>query len=136
MEDIVGTYVKGFCEDNNLEYLTQANAKKILNEWNYKVSVNKSSRSFDFAIYNPSSKKLKLVETNFYNSGGSKLKAVCGEFKVLHNELNRQGIDFIWITDGKGWETALRPLEEVYINNDYTFNLSMLEKGILSELKW
>jgi hypothetical protein len=99
------------------------------------VKVDKSSRSFDFAIYNPISKKLKLVETNFFNGGGSKLKAVSGEFKGLHDELEKQEIDFIWITDGLGWRTTLRPLEEVFNHNKYIFNLSMLEENILSELE-
>jgi hypothetical protein len=136
MESIVDIYIKDFADKNGYEYLAQANASKIFSQWGYSIDVDKSSRSFDFAIYNPISKKLKLVETNFYNGGGSKLKAVCGEFKGLNNELQRQGIDFIWITDGLGWKTTLRPLEEVYNNNKYTFNLSMLENNILEEIEW
>lgn len=136
MESIVEIYIKEFCLKYGYSYIKQANAKKIKTEWGFEVEVDKSSRSFDFAIYSPGSKKLKLVETNFYNGGGSKLKAVCGEFKGLNNELERQGIDFIWVTDGLGWGTALRPLEEVYNNNKYTFNLHMLENGILSQLEW
>ena len=31
-------------------------------------------------------KKYKLMEVNFYNGGGSKLKAVCGEFDLLFSE--------------------------------------------------
>lgn len=76
------------------------------------------------------------METNFYNGGGSKLKAVCGEFKNLNNELKKQNIDFIWITDGLGWHTAKRPLEETYNNNDYIFNLKMLEENVLNNLIW
>ncbi len=136
MEDVVEVYVSKFCKEKGLEYLTQANAKRIKNQWGFNVVVDKSSRSFDFAIYNPKSKKIKLVEVNFYNGGGSKLKAVCGEFKSLYGELKKQDINFIWITDGLGWNTTLRPLEETYNNNEYVFNLSMLEGGILNELKW
>jgi len=136
MESVVETYIKDFCLKSGYEYLSQATAKKIDEKWNFKVGVDKSSRSFDFAIYNPVTKKLKLVETNFYNGGGSKLKAVCGEFKGLHDELAKQGIDFIWITDGLGWQTAKRPLEETYNHNKYIFNLSMLENGILEKLEW
>ena len=66
----------------------------------------------------------------------SKLKAVCGEFKELYRELKVQNIDFIWITDGLGWNTTKRPLEETYNNNEYVFNLHMLENGILDELNW
>ena len=79
-------------------------------------------------------KKLFLIETNFYNGGGSKLKSVCGEFKSLFNELKAQKIELIWITDGKGWLTTTRPLEETFNNNNYVFNLNQLEKGCLQEL--
>jgi hypothetical protein len=136
MEEIVGKFIDQFCKEKGLEYLEQANAKKIKERWNYEIKVNKSSRSFDFAVYNPKTKKIKLFETNFYNGGGSKLKAVCGEFKSLFNELKKQNIDFIWITDGLGWNTTLRPLEETFNHNDYVFNLSMLEDNILNTLDW
>jgi hypothetical protein len=136
MESIVETYIKDFCTKSGYHYIAQANSRKIKEKWDFEVKVDKSSRSFDFAIYNPISKKLKLVETNFFNGGGSKLKAVSGEFKGLHDELEKQEIDFIWITDGLGWRTTLRPLEEVFNHNKYIFNLSMLEENILSELEW
>jgi len=136
MEKIVGEYIETFCKKEGFEYLEQANAKKIKDTWEYEVEVNKSSRSFDFVVYNPKSKKIKIFETNFYNGGGSKLKAVCGEFKSLQDELKKQKIDFVWVTDGLGWETTLKPLEETFDHNDYVFNLSMLEKGILSSLNW
>lgn len=136
METIVGEYVDSFCKKNGFEYLEQANAGKIKDTWEYEVEVDKSSRSFDFAVYNPKNNQLKLFETNFYNGGGSKLKAVCGEFRSLYNELKKQSIDFIWITDGLGWETALKPLEETFNHNDYVFNLNMVENGILDSLNW
>ncbi len=136
MESIVEAFVSDFCKEKGFEYIAQARATEIKRKWNVVVNVDKSERSFDFAVFNPKNKKLKLIETNFYNGGGSKLKAVCGEFKSLHAELKVQKIDFIWITDGLGWHTTKRPLEEVYNHNDYVFNLTSLEKGILKELSW
>ncbi len=136
MEEIVGTFLDEFCTKNGYEYMSQANSTKIKSKWNFDVKVNKSERNFDFAVYNPKNKKIKLFETNFYNGGGSKLKAVCGEFKSLFTELKSQDIDFIWITDGLGWHTAKKPLEETYHNNEYVFNLNMLESGILDQLSW
>lgn len=136
MESIVELYIKDYCEKKKLEYLVQANANKIYKNWQVSVAVDKSNRSFDFAVYNSKTKKLKLFETNFYNGGGSKLKAVCGEFKGLQDTLKAQGIDFVWVTDGLGWKSTLRPLEEVYNHNDFVFNLAMLENGILDTLKW
>lgn len=136
MEEIVGTFLTDFCKKNGFEYLAQARPSAIKAKWGFDVKVDKSERSFDFAIYNPKTKKLKLFEANFYNGGGSKLKAVCGEFKNLYSELKSQNIDFVWVTDGLGWNTTKRPLEETYNHNEYVFNLDMLENGVLNELAW
>lgn len=136
MEDIVESFIADFCREKGFEYIPQARSKAIKAKWGVDVRINKSERSFDFAVYNPRSKKIKLFETNFYNGGGSKLKAVCGEFKSLYDELKDQSIDFIWITDGLGWHTTKKPLEEVYNHNDYVFNLNMVESGVLNSLKW
>lgn len=136
MEEIIGSIIKDFCIKNGFEYLSQARITTIKNKWSLDIKINKSERRFDFAIFNPKNKKIKLFETNFYNGGGSKLNAVCGEFRSLYNELKEQKIDFIWITDGLGWHTTKRPLEETYNHNDYVFNLNMLETGILDKLVW
>lgn len=136
MEEIVGIFLEDFCQQNGLEYLPQARPSKIKAKWGFDIKVDKSERSFDFAVYNPRNSKIKLFETNFYNGGGSKLKAVCGEFRSLHDELKVQNIDFVWITDGLGWHTTKRPLEETYNHNDYVFNLNMLEAGALNGLSW
>ncbi len=136
MEEIAGAFVSDFCNKNGYEYMAQARATNIRSKWGVDIKVDKSERSFDFAVYNPKNKKIKLFEANFYNGGGSKLKAVCGEFRSLYDELKAQDIDFIWITDGLGWHTTKRPLEETYNHNEYVFNLNMLESGVLNELKW
>ncbi|MFA5948499.1 MAG: type II restriction endonuclease [Candidatus Gracilibacteria bacterium] len=136
MEEIVESFIRDLCNKNGFEYLSQARATAIKSKWGVDVKVDKSERSFDFAVFNPKNKKVKLFEVNFYNGGGSKLKAVCGEFKSLYTELKDQNIDFIWITDGLGWFTTKRPLEETYNHNEYVFNLNMLEAGILDKLVW
>ena len=52
----------------------------------------------------------------------------------LFNELKKQKIQFIWITDGLGWKTAKRPLEETFNNTDFILNLNMLKNEILNEI--
>lgn len=136
MESIVGAFLYEFCKGEKLKYMPQATVKKIRAEWGVNMRVDKSARSFDFAVYNPITEKLKLFETNFYNGGGSKLKAVCGEFMKLNDNLSSQEIDLIWITDGLGWHTAKRPLEDAYDHNKYIFNLAMLEEGVLKKIEW
>ena len=137
MEELVGESVTSFCDRHGFKSMSQATAEKMKQAFGVDVRVDKSSRRFDFAIYNPTDDRLRLVETNFYNGGGSKLKAVCGEFKSLNDDLLVQGIELLWITDGLGWHTARLPLEETYNHNDgRVYNLSMLENGVLETLKW
>ncbi|MEB3181384.1 MAG: type II restriction endonuclease [Nostocaceae cyanobacterium] len=132
METIVESLISKICQENNFLFMSQATSQKIQAAWNINVQVDKSSRRFDFAINNQTS--LYLVEANFYGGGGSKLKATAGEYKTLFDFISRQGHKFIWITDGLGWKTTLRPLEETFQHIDYTLNLNMAGSGLLAEL--
>ena len=131
MENIVEVFIKDVCEKNNFRYLKEANADKIKSELGYDVPVDKSSRRYDFVIDN--GKELFIIETNFYGGGGSKLKSTAGEYRNLADTLNGK-YKFFWITDGNGWKTTAKPLRETFNHNDYLFNLTMLEKGILEFL--
>ncbi|MCT7551355.1 type II restriction endonuclease [Aliarcobacter butzleri] len=133
MESFVEKFIKDFCDENsNFKYISQATQKKIKDIFNYDIEIDKNSRRFDFALYDKSKNKIYLIEVNYYGGGGSKLKATAGEYQYLYDFLKAQNIDFIWVTDGKGWLTSLNPLEETFNHNDYVINLDMLKKGILS----
>ncbi len=131
MEYIVEVYIKKVCGQNDYEYLKQANAKRIKEEWGYDVPVDKSSRIYDFVVNN--GKELFIFETNFYGGGGSKLKSTAGEYRNLYDVLKKK-YKFIWITDGLGWKNTSKPLRESFNYNDYLFNLIMLENNILDFL--
>lgn len=136
MEQIVEDKVNSICQENNLEYLPQANALNIKFKWGIDVPYKESMRNHDFAIYNPSSKKLTIIEVNYYGGGGSKLKAVAGEFAELSAYFNTQSpdIQFVWITDGQGWHTANRPLRDAYEVIDYIINLKMMNADYLEKI--
>jgi type II restriction enzyme len=134
MEKITELFVKKICQNYGYVYITQTTGDKIKECFGYNVATDKADRSFDFAISNGN--KLYLIETNYYSGGGSKLKSVAGEFSTLYNFLrnNTPEHGFIWITDGKGWETAHRPLREAFDLTDYILNLNMVETGILEDI--
>lgn len=133
MENLSEGYVKSICEKYDYKYLAQATADRIEKEFGVKVPTDKSDRSFDFAIKTPN--KIYLLEVNYYAGGGSKLKAVAGEFKSLFNLVKTNPkIGFIWLTDGLGWETAIRPLRETFDATDFVLNLSMVKDGILENI--
>jgi len=135
MENIVSEYLNKFCQKNiNFSYIEQATQKRIFETFGYEISIDKNSRRFDFAMYNKKIKRLYLIEVNYYSSGGSKLKATAGEYQYLNDFVKSQDIEFIWITDGKGWLTALHPLEETFNHNDYVINIDMLKNNILDDI--
>ena len=135
MEEIVENFLQNFCQNEpNFAFIEQATQSRIFDTFKYKIEIDKNSRRFDFALYNKAKKKLFLIEVNFYSGGGSKLKATAEEYKELDTFLKNQNIDLIWITDGAGWKTAKRPLEETFNHNDFVINLSMLKNGILQEI--
>ena len=135
MEKLVFKFLEEFCEENeNLQFIEQATQKRIKSAFDYDIEIDKNSRRFDFALFDKIKNRLFLIEVNYYSGGGSKLKATAGEYQYLNDFVKAQKIDFIWITDGKGWLTSLRPLEETFNHNDYVINLDMLKNGILKEI--
>lgn len=132
MEDLVESYIKKLCKKHSYDYIAQATPKGIKDRWNLEIKVDKASRRFDFAI--KTNKKLFLVETNYYGGGGSKLKATAGEYKTLQDVITSDGHELIWITDGLGWITASKPLQETFEHNNYLLNLTMVQDGILEEI--
>lgn len=131
MEEITEAYIKRICEDNDYDYISQANAAKIKTAFGYDVPVDKSSRRYDFVINSPSG--LTIIEVNYYGGGGSKLKATAFEYKGLQDVL-RDRFKFVWITDGLGWHSTKNPLRETFNHNDYVMNLDLLKSGALEEI--
>lgn len=129
METVVGAILKKQGESIGFDVLEQADNVDIRQKWGFEVPVKNSSREYDFAISNE--KKLVIIETNFYGGGGSKLKATAGEYIGLSSKIDSHGFDFVWITDGAGWNTAARPLREAFDIIDNIWNLNLLNEGCL-----
>lgn len=132
MESLVEDFVAEACNEFNIGYMTQATASKIKKDWNIDVKVDKSSRIIDFAINKNG--KLYFIECNFYGGGGSKLKSTATEYIEMNSFWKEQEIEFIWITDGAGWRSTLRPLREFFDRSDYLLNLDLLKKGVLKKI--
>lgn len=132
MESMVEEFVSDTCQNLGIQYLAQATSKKIKEQWNIDVKVDKSSRQLDFAINNNG--KLFFIECNFYGGGGSKLKSTATEYIEMNRYWNKQGIEFIWITDGAGWKSTLKPLREYFDKADYLLNLEMLKENTLQTI--
>jgi len=129
MESLVEEFVSDACQYLGIQYMPQATAKKIKEKWGLDVVVDKSSRQLDFAINKNG--KLFFIECNFYGGGGSKLKSTATEYIEMNRYWNKQEIEFIWITDGAGWKSTLKPLREYFDKADYLLNLEMLKDEVL-----
>lgn len=132
MESLVEVYIKDICDRHAFRYLRQATVAKIKTAFGKDVNTDTSARHFDFAIDTPN--KLYVCEVNYYGGGGSKLKAVAGEFKGLSALVCDAATGFIWMPDGQGWLTAHHPLLETYNATDFVINLKMIESGVLEEI--
>lgn len=136
MEGILERHVAKICQNSDLEFKAQATAPFIKENWDIEVPVDKSERRFDVAVYSPQKHKVWLIETNYYGGGGSKLKAVAGEFTELSQFVikSENDVEFVWVSDGQGWKTAKLPLSEAFGHIQNVFNLSMLSQGYLVDL--
>ena len=132
MESLVEEFVSAISKEMNIPYMAQATAKKIEEQWGMPVEVDKSSRQIDFALLN--NDKLFFIECNFYGGGGSKLKSTATEYVQMNTYWNNQGIEFVWVTDGAGWKSTLKPLREYFDKADYLLNLEMLRNGVLEKI--
>lgn len=82
-------------------------------------------KRFDFMI--KTKRCIYLVEVNFYNGGGSKPNEVARAYRELSPIVNNvDGFEFVWITDGQGWNSAKNKLEEAYNEIDRMYNFESL----------
>lgn len=87
------------------------------------------NKRFDFVIRTPF--KIYLIEANFYAGGGSKLNEVARSYSELAPKINAvPGFEFVWITDGIGWNSACNKLEEAFEHIPNVYNLSNLSDFI------
>lgn len=82
-------------------------------------------KRFDFEI--ETKRCTYLIEVNFYNGGGSKPNEVARAYRELSPIVNNvDGFEFVWVTDGQGWNSARNKLEEAYNEIDRMYNFESL----------
>lgn len=91
--------------------------------------LGKDKKRFDFVV--KTSKRTYLIEVNFHSGGGPKLNEVARSYSDIGQKINSlPQYAFVWITDGKGWESAKNKLEEAYNIIPELYNLTTLEEFI------
>ena len=137
MENLVESYIIKAGYKKDINYFKEMYLKDIEKKWNLDLSEmsghNTSTKRFDFVI--KTDKQVYVIETNFYSSGGSKLNETARSYKMLAQESKKvDGVTFIWFTDGNGWISARKNLEETFNELETMYNIDDLDNGILNQL--
>ena len=137
MENLVESYIikAGFVKGET--YFKEMYLKDIEEKWNLDLSAmsgnNVSTKRFDFVI--KTKNQVYVIETNFYATQGSKLNETARSYKMLAQESKKvDGVTFIWFTDGTGWNSARKNLEETFNELETMYNIDDLENGVLENL--
>ncbi len=133
MENLVENHLKKY----GVEYHKEMYLTEIESRWGLNLSAisaaGTSTKRFDFVVKTPS--RVFGIETNFYASGGSKLNETARSYKMIAEEAKTvPGFRFVWITDGGGWKSARRNLEETFQALDDMYNITDMESGVLETL--
>lgn len=137
MENLVEDYIKraGYIKDKN--YYKEIYTKDIKAKWNIDlISISgkkQASKRWDYVI--KTDNQLYVIETNFYTSQGSKLNETARSYELIAQKVKKiNGVTFIWITDGVGWNYAKNNLEETFNELETLYNINDLENGVLNNL--
>ena len=133
MEDLI----EGYLKSEGVEYYKEMYLKAIEEKWGVNLSSlsnnGKSAKRFDFVV--KTKNMIYGIETNFYTSGGSKLNETARSYKMIAEESkNIEGFKFVWFTDGKGWTSARKNLEETFDVLDSMYNINDVENGVMNKL--
>lgn len=133
MEDLV----EGFIKKTGAEYYKEMYLTDIENKWNVDLSAisaeGTSTKRWDFVV--KTSATIFVIETNFYSGGGSKLNETARSYKMIAEETKGiPNVEFVWVTDGGGWRSARRNLEETFNVLEHLYNISDMEQGVFLSL--
>lgn len=113
-------------ENNGVAYRTEVYSSEWAEITN---ALGDDEKRFDFVIETP--QKIYLIEVNFYSGGGSKLNEVARAYSDIAPKINAvDGFEFVWITDGIGWNSAKNKLQEAFNIIPHIYNLSTIEHFI------
>ena len=125
--NIMGNKVASIFQEKGIKfrrevYSTEFEEMKCLGE---------DRKRFDFVI--EAQTKTYLIEVNFYSGGGSKLNEVARAYSELAPKINQfDNYEFVWITDGVGWNSARSKLEEAFYAIPSVYNLTTINDFISS----
>lgn len=120
--EIMASKVAQQFDEANISYECEVKSDKFPS---IKSVLGKDSKRFDFVISCPNKKY--LIEVNYYGSHGSKVTEIPRSYMNVAKKINSvEGFEFVWITDGVGWNKAKEQLNEAYDEIPNIYNLNSL----------
>lgn len=93
------------------------------------VSLGVDIKRFDFIVRTPIN--TYFIEVNYYNVGGSKLNETARAYTDIAPKINQhEGYEFVWVTDGQGWNSAKNKLNEAFNTIPRLYNLTSVNEFI------
>lgn len=137
MEQLVESHLKKMGLQKNKNYFSEMYLTDIEKKWNVNLSAisadGTSTKRWDFVV--KTSSNIYVIETNFYTSSGSKLNETARSYKMIAEEARSiPNFKFVWVTDGGGWTSAKRNLQETFDVLDTMYNITDMENGAFIEL--
>lgn len=124
--EITETLVARIFDNAGVTYRQQVSSKEFPD---ISDVLGADQKVFDFVI--EANNKTYLIEVNFYSGGGSKLNEVARSYTELAPKINGvSGFEFVWITDGQGWNSAKNKLEEAFATIPSIYNLTTITEFI------
>ena len=137
MENLVESYIikAGYTKDKN--YFKEMYTSEIEEKFNIDLSILKgeikATKRWDYVI--KTDNQIYVIETNFYATQGSKLNETARSYELIANKIKQiDGLTFIWITDGTGWNHAKLPLNETFNVLETMYSIDDLDNDILNNL--
>lgn len=115
MENIIANIL----EKNNIEYEKG---------WSLPLKSISKNKKFDFKFIK--NNKEYYLECNFYSASGSKLNEVANSYIKINDDLKAQNLNFIWVTDGAGWNSTKSSLKTAFDQIENLFSIDLFEKWI------
>lgn len=133
MENLVEEFIK----KTGAEYYKEMYLTDIEKKWSVNLSPisteGTTTKRWDFVV--KTSNMIFMIETNFYTGGGSKLNETARSYKMIAEGARQvNGVEFIWITDGGGWRSARRNLQETFNSMNHIYNIHDMENGVFLSL--
>lgn len=138
MEDLVESYLIKAGLVKGKTYFKEMYASDVEKKFGLDLSAlsndGKAEKRFDF-VFVGALGTVFACECNFYSGGGSKLNETARSYKTITEEAKSiSGFQFVWFTDGIGWNSARHNLEETFDVLSNLYNLKDLENGALDVL--